>query len=149
MIPVSEALRIIKREVFLLSIEEVDLAESIGRILAEDVFADMDLPPFDRSQMDGFAVKTGDTNQKPDKLKIIGESIAGKGFDGLVKSGEAVRIMTGARVPDGADAVQKVELTNETNDCIEILELTKAKQNIVGRGEEIKAGERIFEKGEA
>ena len=149
MIQILEALKIIWRETAVLGIETIDLSESISRVLAEEVFADMDLPPFARSQMDGFAVKSANTKKTPVKLKIIGESIAGKGFDGFVKTGEAVRIMTGARVPDGADAVQKVELTKETNDCIEILELTKAKQNIVGRGEEIKAGERIFEKGEA
>jgi molybdopterin biosynthesis enzyme len=149
MISISEALKIIKREIFVLEIETVDLQKSTGRILAEDIFADMDLPPFDRSQMDGFAVKTADAIKKtPVKLKIIGESVAGKGFDGEMKSGEAVRIMTGARVPDGADAVQKVELTNETKDCVEILEPTKVKQNIIKRGEEIRKGEKIFEKGE-
>ncbi len=73
----------------------------------------MDLPPFDRSQMDGFAVKNEDVKNAPVKLKIIGESVAGIGFDGEMKTGEAVRIMTGARVPAGADSVQKVELTEE------------------------------------
>jgi len=148
MISIYKALKIISRETFALRSETINLENSIGRVLAEDIFADMDLPPFDRSQMDGFAVKTADTNKTPVKLKIIGESVAGKGFEGEMKSGEAVRIMTGARVPDGADAVQKVELTSETKDYIEILEPTKAKQNIIKRGEEIRKDKKIFEKGE-
>jgi molybdenum cofactor synthesis domain-containing protein len=98
--------------------------------------------------MDGFAVKTEDTDKIPVKLKIIGESIAGKGFDETMKSGEAVRIMTGARVPDGGDAVQKVELTSESEGYIEILESPKTKQNIIERGEEIRKGDRVFSKGE-
>ena len=148
MISISEALKIIKHEIVALESETVDLSESVGRVLAQTIKADMDLPPFDRSQMDGFAVKTSDVKNAPVKLKIIGLSIAGKGFDGELKNGEAVRIMTGARVPNGADAVQKVELTNETKDYIEILEPTKTKQHIIGRGEEIHKGEKIFEKGE-
>ncbi|MBA2737825.1 MAG: molybdopterin molybdotransferase MoeA [Pyrinomonadaceae bacterium] len=148
MISISEALKVIKHEIVALESETVDLSESVGRVLAQTIKADMDLPPFDRSQMDGFAVKTSDVKNAPVKLKIIGVSIAGKGFDGELKNGEAVRIMTGARVPNGADAVQKVELTNETKDYIEILEPTKTKQHIIGRGEEIHKGEKIFEKGE-
>ncbi|MCD9187916.1 MAG: molybdopterin molybdotransferase MoeA [Pyrinomonadaceae bacterium] len=148
MILISEALKIIKRESFALPTETVELENAVGRILAEEVRADMDLPPFDRSQMDGFAVKTNDTQNVPVKLKIIGESVAGKGFDGEIKTGEAVRIMTGARVPKGADSVQKVELTNEDNGFIEILEPTKLQQNINLHASEIEKGALIFEKGE-
>ena len=148
MIPISEALKIIERETRSLKTETIDLENSIGRVLAENVVADMDLPPFDRSQMDGFAVKSKETKITPAKLKIIGESAAGKGFDGVIKPGEAVRIMTGARVPEGADAVQKIELTKETGGFIEILETTKAAQNINGFASEIKKGAKIFGQGE-
>ena len=149
MIPVSEAIKIIKRETFSLRTETIDLSESVGRVLAGEIFADMDLPPFDRSQMDGFAAKAEDTKGAPIKLKIVGESVAGKGFDKKVKHGEAVRIMTGARVPNGADAVQKVENTCKFDaGFIEILETAKTKQNIIKRAEEIKKGEKIFSKGE-
>ena len=114
MISISEALKIINRETSPLSTETIDLSESIGRFLAETISADMDLPPFDRSQMDGFAVLVDDvenaSKENPVKLKIIGESVAGKGFDGHLKSGETIRIMTGARVPKGADSVQKKEV---------------------------------------
>ena len=148
MIPITEALEIIKRETFSLCPETIDLENSVGRVLAENVKADMDLPPFNRSQMDGFAVKNEDTQNAPAKLKIVGESVAGKGFDGEMKRGEAVRIMTGARVPEGADAVQKVELTAEIDGFIKILEKTKLRQNINLFASEIEKGAKIFEKGE-
>ena len=148
MISISEALKIIERETRSLETETIDLDDSVGRILAETVVADMDLPPFDRSQMDGFAVKSNDTKDAPARLKIVGESAAGKGFDGKLKSGEAVRIMTGARVPGGADAVQKVELTEESGGFVEITETAKPAQNINGLASEIKKGAEIFGRGE-
>ena len=148
MIPISEALKIIKHETFVLSSETIDLENSVGCVLAQEIRADMDLPPFDRSQMDGFAIKTFDVAGAPVQLKIIGESIAGKGFDGKLNSGEAVRIMTGARVPDGADAVQKVELTEEKNGFVKITEKTKVRQNINAFASEVEKGEQIFESGE-
>jgi molybdopterin biosynthesis enzyme len=148
MISISEAIRIIQHENCLLEAKTVDLEESIGRVFAQEIFADMDLPPFDRSQMDGFAVKTEDTKVVPVKLKIVGESVAGKGFDGKLKHGEAVRIMTGARLANGADAVQKVELTKESEGFVTILESVKEKQNVIKCAEEIRKGETIFEKGE-
>ncbi|CAN5759758.1 molybdopterin molybdotransferase MoeA [soil metagenome] len=148
MIPISEALKIIKRETFALSSETIDLENSVGRVLAQEICADMDLPPFDRSQMDGFALKTSDVKNAPVQLKIVGESIAGKGFDGKLNFGEAVRIMTGAPVPEDADAVQKVELTEEKSGFITITEKTKMRQNINPFGSEIRKGKQIFESGE-
>ncbi|MDQ3374724.1 MAG: molybdopterin molybdotransferase MoeA, partial [Acidobacteriota bacterium] len=119
--------------------------------------ADMDLPPFNRSQMDGLAVRAKDVEEasekNPVKLKIIGEAVAGKGFDGKIKKDEATRIMTGARVPDGANSVQKKELTRELlsengESFVEIFEAAKFKQNIINQAEEIKKGKKIFDKGE-
>ena len=149
MISISKALQNIKSKTFLLESETVELSEIVGRVLAEDIRADMDLPPFDRSQMDGFAVLTKDVEDAPVKLKIIGESVAGKGFDGEILAGEAVRIMTGARVPAGADAVQKVEATDEKNGFVTILEKTKLLQNINSFASEIKKDTKIFNTGEA
>src|SRR5687767_13318378 len=148
MISISEAIKIIERETYALPAETIGLEASIGRILAENIEADMDLPPFNRSQMDGYAVRAGDTQNAPVKLKIIGESVAGFGFDRQIKSGEAVRIMTGARVPEGADSVQKVELTRENDGFIEILEPTKLAQNINQFASEIKKGSKVFARGE-
>ncbi|MGI8884483.1 MAG: molybdopterin molybdotransferase MoeA [Pyrinomonadaceae bacterium] len=148
MISISEALKIIERESFSLSAETIDLENSVSRVLAQTIKADMDLPPFNRSQMDGFAVKSKDTKDAPVRLKIIGESVAGKGFDERIKTGETVRIMTGARVPDGADAVQKVELTEETDGFVEIKEPAKSGQNINLFASEIETGTKIFGNGE-
>jgi len=148
MIPIHEAFRIIDEKVPKLSAETVRLEDSVRRVLAEDIEADLDLPPFDRSQMDGFAVRSEDTKKAPVRLRLVGESIAGRGFDGEVKFGEAVKIMTGARVPKGADSVQKLELARETDGFVEILEPTSHKQNIVAMGEEIRKGKKVFSVGE-
>lgn len=148
MIPISEAISIINREVFSLEAESVMLSKVCGRILAEDIFADSDLPPFNRSQMDGFAVKSVDVKNVPAKLKIIGESVAGKRWDGELNHGEAVRIMTGAALPIGADSVQKVEVTKELNGFIEISEPTKIGQFYVEQASEITKGEKVFNLGE-
>jgi molybdenum cofactor synthesis domain-containing protein len=149
MILVAEAINIIKSETRALEAETIDLENAVGRVLAEEIRADMDLPPFDRSQMDGFAVRSADTDSSPVKLKIIGESVAGKGFDEKVNAGETVRIMTGARVPEGADAVQKIESTRQADEnFVEILERAKPQQNIVGRAAEIRSGESVFNAGE-
>jgi molybdopterin molybdotransferase len=148
MIPISEAISIISRETFPLEAETVDLSNVCGRIFAEDIFADSDLPPFDRSQMDGFAVKSVDVKNVPAKLKIVGESVAGKRWDGELNNGEAVRIMTGAALPIGADSVQKVEVTKELNGFIEILEPTKIGQFFVEQANEIIKGKKVFNIGE-
>jgi molybdenum cofactor synthesis domain-containing protein len=157
MISVAEAVKIIKNESFSLAAETINSDESIGRVLAEEIRADMDLPPFNRSQMDGFAVRTKDVEEasekNPVKLKIIGEAVAGKGFDRKIKKDEATRIMTGARVPDGADAVQKKELTRQLlsengESFVEIFEAARFKQNIINQAEEIEKGAKIFDKGE-
>jgi len=120
------------------------------RVLAEDIVADTDLPPFDRAQMDGYALRAADVVKVPARLKIVGESAAGSGWHHEMKAGEAVRIMTGAPVPVGADAVQQVELTRELDDgsSVEILESVGAGRSIVRRADEIKAGETALRPGE-
>jgi molybdopterin molybdotransferase len=148
MIPISEAISIINRETFPLEAESVALSNVCGRIFAEDIFADSDLPPFNRSQMDGFAVKSVDVKNFPVKLKIVGESVAGKRWDGKLNNGEAVRIMTGAALPISADSVQKVEVTKEFDGFIEILESTKIGQFFVEQASEITKGEKVFDRGE-
>lgn len=147
MIPVSKALKIVDRECASLGTEPIDLANAVGRVLAEKIVADTDMPPFDRSQMDGYAVVAADTKTVPVLLKIAGESAAGRGWHHTLKSGEAVRIMTGAAVPDGADAVQRLEDAEETGDTVEIRESTEKGRYIIARGAEIKAGTTIFEPG--
>src|SRR5215213_1777251 len=82
--------------------EAVPIAQSIGRVLAEDIAAVRDQPPFRASAMDGYAVRSADT---PGRLRVIGESAAGHGYGGAVGPGETVRIFTGAAVPEGCDAI--------------------------------------------
>lgn len=153
MIPVSEAIRIVKQQTSALPTETVSLDRARGRFLAQDVVADSDLPPFDRSQMDGYAVMANDVQTAPAKLKIVGESAAGRGWHHELESGQAVRIMTGAPVPLGADSVQQVELTRELDKVdgvreVEILEAVASGRSIVRRGSEIKAGETVLSAGE-
>src|SRR5712671_3218281 len=148
MIPVSEAIEIVLSQASRLGVESVQLKNSVGRFLAEEIIADTDLPPFDRAQMDGYAVRAADVSNSPARLRIVGESAAGSGWHHEMKTGEAVRIMTGAPVPLGADAVQQVELTRETNGHVEILERVDSGRSIVRRANEIKAGETVLRAGE-
>ena len=148
MIPVSKAIEIIKSQTHKLSFEEIALQDSFNCILAEDIIADTDLPPFNRSQMDGYAVRFEDVKDVPARLKIVGESAAGSGWHNEMKVGEAVRIMTGAPVPLGADSVQKVEVTHEEDGFVFIEESVKQGQNIVTRGKEITNGETVLRRGE-
>src|SRR6195256_730500 len=141
MIPVREAIIIVLEQTPKLEIESVALSDSLGRILAADVIADTDLPPFDRAQMDGYAVRAADVANTPARLHIAGESAAGSGWHHEMKAGEAVPIMTGALVPAGADAVQQIELTRESDGHVEILERVVSGRSIVRRASEIKAGE--------
>ena len=149
MISVAEALQIVKEQTRRLGTEQVKLPESLGRILAEDVVADSDLPPFDRSQMDGYAVRAEETTDAPVRLRIVGESAAGKGWHQEMHEGEAVRIMTGAPVPAGSDAVQQVELTHELKDntVVELLKGVEIGRSIVKRGSEITKGETVLRSG--
>ena len=148
MLPVAEAIRIVKEQTKQLPAEKVQLADALSRALAEDVVADSDLPPFDRAQMDGYAVRSTDTANVPARLRVVGESAAGRGWHNEMKAGEAVRIMTGAPVPAGADSVQKVEVTVESDGVVEIAEATRPGQFIVKRATEIKAGETVLRAGE-
>ena len=148
MIPISEAIEIVRAQTAQLSAEEVAIDVSGGRILAEDSVADTDLPPFDRAQMDGYAVRAADVARVPAHLRIVGESAAGAGWHHEMKAGEAVRIMTGAPVPAGADAVQQVELTREKDSQVEILEPVELGRSIVRRASEINSGEIVLRVGE-
>ena len=149
MISVAEAIQIIRQQTRPLPQERVNLEHVLNRILAEDVVADSDLPPFDRSQMDGYAVRAEETAAAPVRLRIVGESAAGRGWHHELKEGEAVRIMTGAPVPAGADSVQQVELTHELKDgtVVELLETVELGKSIVKRGAEIQAGETVLQRG--
>jgi molybdenum cofactor synthesis domain-containing protein len=150
MIPVADAIQIVLQQASLLGTQSVPIGEVLGRILGEDVVAESDLPPFDRAQMDGYAVRAADVETIPARLRIVGESAAGAGWHHEMKAGEAVRIMTGAPVPQGADSVQQVELTREAKgaDTVEILESVQPGRSIVRQAAEIRSGETVLRAGE-
>jgi molybdopterin molybdotransferase len=118
-------------------VETVELEAAGGRVLAEDILADRDYPALSRSVRDGFAVRAADL---PGELQVIGEVRAGEKYSGVVKSGQAVEIMTGAPMPDGADAVVMVEHVTRTGARVAIDRATDAGQFINPRGVEAEAG---------
>ena len=125
--------------------EVVPLIESAGRILAEDAVTDRDAPPFHRSARDGFAVRA---NEIPGVLRVIGEVRAGELFAGRVEAGQAVEIMTGAPVPDGADAVVMVEHCQRRDDGTIFTDRTiEAGANIAPRGSEASRGSVVLPRG--
>ncbi|HEX8337026.1 MAG TPA: hypothetical protein VF621_09860, partial [Pyrinomonadaceae bacterium] len=150
MIPVAEAVRIVAEKAEPLPAERVALGDALGRVLAEDVFADTDLPPFDRAQMDGYAVRSEDLRETPARLRVVGEAAAGSGWRGTLRTGEAVRIMTGAPLPSGADSVQQVEVTREEEGGAAVLvkRATEPGQFYVPRASEVGKGERVLGAGE-
>ena len=143
MITVDDAISIVLERIEPLGSETIALEEAHRRVLAEDVRADIDLPPFDRARMDGYAVRSSDVRTAPVKLRVIGEIAAGAQFDRTVNPGEAIKIFTGAPVPSGADAVQKVEVTRANGISVEIMESVTPGQFITPRASEIAAGEVI------
>jgi molybdenum cofactor synthesis domain-containing protein len=146
-ISVGKALKIIDEHIEPLGSERVPIDECVGRVLAEAIVADCDMPPFDRAQMDGYALRSRDTRNVPVNLAIVGEAAAGRGWHKHLERGEAVRIMTGAPVPDGADAVQKIELTKEYDSIVSLIDRVPKGQFIVEKGKEIRKGDTIVTAG--
>jgi len=147
MITVDQAQNIILQKVQPLGVEEVRIEDAAGRILAEPVRADIDLPPFDRARMDGYAVRSSDVSTAPVELRVLGEIAAGAEFSDSVGPGQAVKIFTGAPVPPGADAVQKVEVTSIRGEYVEIAEAVSKGQFITPRASEVAIGEMITDAG--
>jgi len=127
--------------------EQIALDEALGRVLAEDAVAPTDLPPFDSSGMDGFAVIATDTEDAPVALKIVGESRAGTLSQAPVEHGTAIRVSTGAVVPEGADAVVRQELTEIEDGAVIVNEEVAAGNDVRYAGEDIRAGETILHAG--
>lgn len=153
MIPVKEALGIILNEIRPLKGESVDILSSLGRVLAEDIVAQRPNPPCDNSAMDGYAVRFGDlkgaSRETPVELKVVYDLPAGKTPQGPVGKGEAVRIMTGAPVPPGADAVVMVEETEAFEQGVRIKKEPKKGDNIRKQGEDFNKGDIVIKKGSA
>lgn len=152
-IPLEEAVRLLRKETS--SIREtkvLPIQDVLGCSLAEDIYAGMDQPPFPRSPFDGYAVRAEDTcgasRKTPVTLTVIGEVDAGGWFKKKVSAGEAVRIMTGAPIPEGANAVIKQEETDLGETSVKIFRSMKADQNYIFPGEDYLKDTLLLAKGE-
>jgi molybdopterin molybdotransferase len=128
--------------------EPVSLLGSVGRVLAEGVDSEVDVPGFARSAMDGYALRGeesfGASAYDAIRLNVVGTSLPGAPFAGELRSGEAVRIMTGAPLPETADAVVKAEVCEEADGIVSITEAVAPRKNVGAIGEDIKQGESIL-----
>lgn len=148
---VEEVERLLRGHTTVLPSESVELADLVGRVLTEAVEARVDVPSFDRSAMDGYAVRGEDTfgasDYGPLTLQIVGEAYPGRPFDGRVGPGEAVRIMTGAPLPAGADAVVMAEVCTEADARVEVREAVSPRKHVGAVGEDIRAGDVVLHAG--
>ncbi len=146
---VEEALERILATVHTLDSERVPVLEAAGRVLAEEAIADRDIPPLTNSAMDGYAVRAADLvqAQAPVRLRVIGEVAAGHVSSLSVAPGTAVRIMTGAPVPDGGDTVVRFEDTRQGDEWVEVLEAPEPGANVRQAGEDVRAGQVVLPPG--
>src|SRR5947209_5682325 len=153
MMSVEEALARILAEIQALPTTQVPLSEALGLVLAQDIVAQEDIPPFSNSAMDGFALLSKDSQPRagqPARLRVTGGVAAGYVADHAVTEGTAMRIMTGAPVPPGADSVIQVELTRSDDPqsaWVEILEPVAPGNNIRPAGEDMRRGQTILVRG--
>jgi molybdopterin molybdotransferase len=143
----DDARRIILQQMAPLGPERVPTLAAAGRVLATDCIAPWDMPQWDNSAMDGYAVRTADCADLPVTLAVRGYIPAGETADAPLQPGCAIRIMTGAPIPAGADAVVPVEETEEGDGTVRLLEPVKAGQHIRFRGEDVQAGQVVIPAG--
>ncbi len=131
--------------------ERVPLLETLGRVLAEDLYAEMDIPPLANSAMDGYAVRAADTAgagpDHPVRLRIVHDLAAGYTTDVPVTEGCAIRIMTGAPIPPGADAVVRFEETERDGAWVRVLKAVAVGENVRQAGEDVRRGALILPRG--
>ncbi|NEU05738.1 molybdopterin molybdotransferase MoeA [Clostridium senegalense] len=151
MITIEEALKIIKEETKIIGLERVDIISSLNRVLAEDIYSKDILPPFDKSAMDGYAIKFEDTTVCESainaELDIVGLIRAGEYYEDELKQGQAIKIMTGAPVPKSANAVIQIEKVECKENKLIISDVVKKDTNIIKMGEEINVGDLAIPKG--
>lgn len=150
-IALEEALEILNKNTKALKSEVVSIKDSLKRVLYGDVKSNINNPPFNKSVFDGYAFKSedskGTSKENPIELKIVDEIFAGMWPEIEIKHGEAIRIMTGAPIPVGADCVLKQEETERHGDLVKIFKEMKSYENISFMGEDIKIGETLIKKG--
>ncbi|ASJ14031.1 molybdopterin molybdotransferase MoeA [Thermococcus radiotolerans] len=151
--PYRAALEMVLKDVSELEeVEKVPLSEALGRVLAEDVVSPIDSPPFDRSAVDGYALRAEDTFQareySPVELKVIDEIVAGDESRVKVEPGTAVKLTTGSKIPEGANAVLMQEMAERDGNVIRVLRPVAPGQNVAFAGEDVRKGEVVLRKGQ-
>ena len=148
---VADALAWLDRQASRLSDERVPVAEAAGRVLARQVRSEVDVPAFTRSMMDGFAVRASDTSGASPynrlRLDVVGQSMPGRPFEGTLSAGQAVRIMTGAPLPEGADAVLPVEVVEIGQRQIHAQGEVSPGKHVGRAGEDVAAGTAVLAEG--
>jgi molybdopterin molybdotransferase len=142
MIQVDQALSIIAENSFKMPIRKIKVAKSLGFILAEAIYSPMDMPPFRQSAMDGYAFAFSELQQ----FNVVSTSQAGDFSNKKIKKGDAIRIFTGAYVPDNLDTVVMQEHTTVANQTVEIVKMPQQFANVRDKGEQIKENELVLEK---
>ncbi len=148
---VEEVIRLLDGRVRTLAAETVLVSQASGRVLSADVVAEVAVPGFDRAAMDGYAVRAEETfgagPYNPLELRVLGEALPGRPFAGPVAPGQAVRIMTGAPVPAGTDAVVPVEVAQEEAGVLRVTEPVSPGRHVGRRGEDIEPGRTVLSAG--
>jgi molybdopterin molybdotransferase len=151
LISIEEARSRVLAEAAPLSVESRRLTEALGMVLGQEIVAPHSVPPFDNSAMDGFAVRASDVAaaraDSPVRLEIVGTVAAGQVAADPLRAGEAIRIMTGAPLPEGADAVVRSEVTEDKGAEVLVLEAVEPGANIRQAGGDVKAGDKVLEAG--
>jgi molybdopterin molybdotransferase len=147
MISVEQAQRQICEAFRPLPAEQVGLADALGRVLAEDVTARVSHPPFAVSAMDGYAVRGADVTKVPVRLTLVGTAPAGGRYEGRVGPGEAVRILTGGPLPDGADSIVIQENARRDGDSVELTAVAEPGRHIRAKGQDFEEGKRLLQAG--
>ncbi len=133
-------------------VEQISLSEAHGRVLAEDIVATMDVPPFNRSTVDGYAVKASNTfgaeENKPIPLRLCGQVSVGEHPEVIVEGGTAAEIVTGAPLPKGADTVVMMERTNRRDDTIFVQRPVSGGENVMKAGSDIPKGQTVLQAGQ-
>ncbi|MEP2650901.1 MAG: gephyrin-like molybdotransferase Glp, partial [Paraglaciecola sp.] len=147
LLPVETAIsNMLKSVPPILESERVDIEDALGRVLSDDVLSEIDVPPADNSAMDGYALRGGDLS-KTEHLTLVGTALAGSPYDALVSSGQCIRIMTGAVIPQGADSVVMQENTEVDGKRITFKQKPSVGNSVRKAGEDIKKGQIVIGKG--
>jgi molybdopterin molybdotransferase len=151
MIGINNALNIINKNIKKLTLEKKDILSCLNKTLAENIYSKDDLPPFDKSAMDGYAIKSEDTRncgaENAAEFDVKGSIKAGDYCEDELKPGEAFKIMTGAPLPKGADAVIEIEKVEVKGNILKVSQAVNKDNNVIKLGEETKAGELVLNRG--